>query len=54
MEVRLSDGRMQGAGTVEMRLGGEWGAVCDTRFDDFDAQVSTATVPTLSSVIQPA
>ena len=38
-EVRLADDGGQGAGVVEMRLGGEWGAVCDSRFDDFDAQV---------------
>ncbi|KAK8397866.1 hypothetical protein O3P69_004573 [Scylla paramamosain] len=39
-EVRLADGGAQGAaGVVEMRLGGEWGAVCDSRFDDFDAWV---------------
>lgn len=38
-EVRLADGLVQGAGVVEMRLDGEWGAVCGSRFDDFDAQV---------------
>ncbi|XP_042231314.1 neurotrypsin-like [Homarus americanus] len=39
VEVRLSGGRTREEGQVEVRLGGEWGSLCHTGFDDFDAQV---------------
>lgn len=44
VEVRLSGGRARAAGPVELRLGGKWGSVCDSRFDDFDAQVRPVSV----------
>lgn len=27
------------SGSVEAKLGGQWGSVCGTRFDDLDARV---------------
>lgn len=40
MEVRLKGGRTQSSGQLEVKLGGKWGTICHTRFDDLDAQVA--------------
>ncbi|KAK4323101.1 hypothetical protein Pmani_006176 [Petrolisthes manimaculis] len=39
LELRLVDGSSPMSGRVEARLGGDWGSVCGTHFDDYDARV---------------
>ena len=38
-ELRLANGTHPNEGTVEICINKAWGTVCDSQFDDLDAQV---------------